>query len=119
MKNVTALVVLALIGTSTSALAQNAQLPGGATNAPPGTTSNNSGTSALPESTTNTPRPGALDATNVTAGQAAAQSKFKDAGFSDVKGLSRSTDGTWSGRGVKNGVEVGVMMDASGNITTH
>lgn len=118
MKNGMTLIALALISTSASALAQNAQMPGGATNAPPGTTRNNPGSSALPDSTTNTARPGALDSTNVTAGQAAAQSKFKDAGFSDVKGLSRATDGTWSGRGVKNGVEVGIMMDAAGNITT-
>jgi len=50
---------------------------------------NYSGSGALPDSTTNTARPGALDSTNVTAGQAAAQSKCKDAIFSDVKGLSQ------------------------------
>jgi hypothetical protein len=118
MKIVSSLVVLAVIGASSSAFAQNAQMPSGATNPPPGTTSNNTGSPNLPDSTTNTASPGALDSTNVTGAQAAAQSKFQEAGFSNVKGLSRSMDGTWSGRGVKDGVEVSIAMDAGGNITT-
>ena len=115
MKIVTALAAIAVIGVSTSSFAQNAPMPSGVSNAPAGTT-HSGATSALPPSTTNTARPGALDSTNVTGAQAAAQAKFKDAGYSDVKGLSHGTDGTWSGRAVKNGVEVGVVMDTSGRI---
>ncbi|MBS0540450.1 MAG: hypothetical protein JSR47_16920 [Proteobacteria bacterium] len=115
MKIATALTAIAVIGLSTAAFAQNAPMPSGASNPPPGT-SHSPGTSALPPSTTGTARAGALDSSNTTGAQAAAQEKFKEAGFSDVKGLSRSTDGSWSGRAVKNGVEVGVVMDTSGKI---
>jgi hypothetical protein len=118
MKIISGLAALAVLGISGAAFAQNAQMPGGATNPPAGTTSNNTGSSILPESTTNTPRPGSLDSTGVSGAQAAAQSKFKEAGFDNVKGLSRATDGTWNGRAVKNGVEVGVAMAPNGKITT-
>ena len=118
MKIISGLAALAILGISSAAFAQNAQMPGGATNAPAGTTHNNSGSAVLPETTTGTPRPGSLDSTSVSGAQAAAQSKIQEAGFSNVKGLSRSTDGTWSGRAVKNGVEVGVAMAPNGQITT-
>jgi len=117
MKIISGLFALAVIAASSSAFAQNAPLAGGATNPPPGTTSNNTGTPLLPESTTNTAKPGSVDSANVTGAQAAARSKFEEAGFSNVKGLSRSTDGVWSGRAVKDGVEIGVAMDPSGRIT--
>lgn len=118
MKIISGLAVLTVIGFSGATFAQNAQMPGGATNAPPGTTHGNTGSSILPDSTTNTPKAGALDSTSVSGAQAAAQSKFQEAGFSNVKGLSRTTDGTWTGRAVKNGVEVGVAMAPDGRITT-
>ena len=118
MKVISSLVALAAIGFSGAALAQNAQMPPGATNPPPGTTSNNSGSSVLPGTTTGTPSPSALDSTSVSGAQAAAQSKIQDAGFSNVKGLSRTTDGVWMGRAVKNGVEVSVALEPSGRITT-
>jgi hypothetical protein len=118
MKILSGLAALAVLGISSAAFSQNAQMPGGATNPPAGTTSNNTGSSVLPESTTGTPRAGALDSTSVSGAQAAVQSKFQDAGFGNVKGLSRSTDGTWTGRGVKNGVEVGIAMAPDGRIST-
>ncbi|CAN5276023.1 hypothetical protein BH10PSE6_BH10PSE6_19640 [soil metagenome] len=118
MKTISGLVALAIVGTSISAFAQNAPMTGGATNPPPGTTGSNTGSTLLPESTTNTARPGALDSTSVSGAQAAAQVKFQEAGFNNVKGLSRTTDGVWTGRGVKNGVEVNIAMDSGGNITT-
>ena len=117
MKIITGLLAVAIVGASGAAFAQNAPMSGGATNAPAGTTNGNASTPLLPESTTNTAKPGAIDA-NATGAQAAARTKFEEAGFSNVKGLSRSTDGVWSGRGVKGGVEVGVAMDSSGRITT-
>ena len=106
-----------LAGAASPSFAQNAPLSGGATNPPPGTTGNNNGTPVLPGATTNTPKAGALDSTSVTGAQAAAQSKFEEAGYSNVKGLSRSPDGVWTGRGVKDGVEVGLAMDPTGRIT--
>jgi len=117
MKILSGLLALAFVAASGAAFAQNAPLAGGATNPPPGTTSTNTGTPLLPESTTNTAKPGALDSSNVSGAQAAARSKFEEAGFSNVKGLSRSVDGVWMGRGVKNGVEVGIAMDPAGKIT--
>jgi hypothetical protein len=118
MKIVSVLAALGALGISGAAFSQNAQMPGGPTNAPAGTTTGSSvATPRLPEATTNTARPGSLDAANVSGAQAAAQSKFQEAGYSNVKGLSRAMDGTWTGRGVKNGVEVGIAMDASGHIT--
>ncbi len=98
------------------AYAQNTRMPSGATNAPPGTSYSGTGSDALPPSTTGTPRAGALDSPNATAETAAVRSKLQAAGFSDVKGLSRRPDGTWTGRGVKNGVEVAVGLDPSGNV---
>ena len=118
MKVISGVAALMVFGISSAAFSQNAQMPGGATNPPPGTTSNNTGSSVLPGSTTSTPRPGALDSTGVSGAQAAVQSKFNEAGFSNVKGLSRTSDGTWTGRGVKNGVEVGIAMAPDGKITT-
>ena len=118
MKIIASLVALTALGISGVAVAQNAPMSGGASNPPPGTSSSNTGSSVLPGTTTNTPVPGALDSTSVSGAQAAAQSKIQEAGFSNVKGLSRTTDGTWRGRAVKNGVEVGVAMDPSGRITT-
>lgn len=32
-----------------------------------------------------------------------------------MKGLSRAPDGTWSGRAVKDGIEIAVSMDTAGN----
>lgn len=118
MKVVSSLVALSVIAVSGAAFAQNAQMPGGATNPPPGTTNNNTGSSVLPGTTTGTPSSSALDSTSVSGAQAAAQSKIQEAGFSNVKGLSRTTDGIWTGRAVKNGVEVGVALDPSGRIST-
>jgi hypothetical protein len=118
MKIITGLLAVGIIGVSGAAFAQNAPLSGGATNPPPGTTNNSTGTPLLPESTTNTAKPSALDSANTTGAHAAAKTKFEEAGFSNVKGLSRTTDGVWTGRAVKGGVEVGVAMDPSGRITT-
>lgn len=118
MKIVPSMIAVAVLGISGATFAQNAQMPSGATNAPPGTTNGTTGSPVLPNTTTGTAKPSALDSTSVSGAQAAAQSKFNEAGFSNVKGLSRSTDGTWTGRAVKNGVEVGVAMAPDGKITT-
>jgi len=109
------LIIVLALGVAGSAYAQNAPMPQGPTNAPPGTSYSGQQNPALPPSTTGTARPGALDAAPSGA-EAAAKYKFEQAGFSNVKGLSRSVDGVWSGRAVKDGVEVAVSMDAVGNI---
>jgi hypothetical protein len=91
-----ALITLALISVASSAYAQTgSQMPSGSSAPPPGTTTPGTMTAPMPPSTTNTARPGALDSTNVTAAEAAARAKIQSAGYSDIKGLTRATDGTW------------------------
>jgi len=114
----TALIALLALGVAGAAYAQNAQMPQGPTNPPPGTSYGGAGNSPnLPPSTTGTAKPNALNP-NASSAEAATRYKFEQAGFHDVKGLSRSPGGVWSGRAVKNGVEVAVSMDAAGNIAT-
>ncbi len=118
-KSLIALVVAGLAG---PAFAQNSQMNNpGPTQAPPGSSNyggSTIGTGVLPPSTTGTARPQALDSNTVSAAEQAARTKIEQAGFTGVKGLSRSSDGTWSGRAVRNGVEVAVVLDAAGNVMT-
>ncbi len=113
----TLLAAVAVVGLSATAWAQNAPMSPGATNAPPGTSYSGTGSDALPPSTTGTPRAGALDSPNQTAGMAGARAQIEAAGFSNVKGLSHHTDGTWRGRAVKNGIEVAVILDPACGVT--
>jgi hypothetical protein len=114
----TALIVILAVGVAGAAYAQNAQMPAGPTNPPPGTSYGGAGNNPyLPPSTTGTAKPGALNS-NASSAEAATRYKLEQAGFHDVKGLSRTPDGVWSGRAVRNGVEVAVSMDAAGNIVT-
>jgi len=108
-------IALLALGLAAPAFAQNAPMPSGATNAPPGTTYSGQKDPRLPESTTGTAKPGALN-NHESAAEAAARYKFEQAGFSNVKGLSRTPDGVWSGRAVKDGVEIAVSMDTAGQI---
>jgi hypothetical protein len=111
-----AVIAILAVGVAGAAYAQNAQMPAGPTNPPPGTSYEGRGNNPyLPPSTTGTAKPNALNP-NASGAEAAARYKFEQAGFHDVKGLSRSPDGVWSGRAVKGGVEMAVSMDAAGNI---
>jgi hypothetical protein len=112
-KTLLALMALGALAPAT-AFAQNAPMPSGATNPPPGT-SHERPDPSLPPSTTGTAKPNALNA-HPSSAEAATRYKFEQQGFTNVKGLSRSTDGTWSGRAVKDGVEIAVSMDTAGNI---
>ena len=113
----TTLIALLAMSVAGAAYAQNAQMPAGPTNPPPGTSYSGTQNPYLPPSTTGTAKPNALNP-NASSAEAAARYKFEQAGFHDVKGLSRTPDGVWSGRAVKNGVEIAVSMDAAGNIAT-
>src|ERR1043165_9579319 len=98
----TALIALLALGVAGSAYAQNAQMPAGPTNPPPGTSYGGAGNHPyLPPSTTGTAKPGAP--TRIAGGAGGGpRYKFEQAGFHDVKGLSRTPDGVWSGRAVRN-----------------
>ncbi len=111
------LIALLALGVAVPAAAQNAPMPAGPTNAPPGTSYSGQQNPYLGPSTTGTARPNALNS-HATAEEAAARYKFEQAGFHDVKGLSRTPDGVWSGRAVRGGVEMAVSMDPAGNIAT-
>ena len=110
-----ALIALCAIGLATPAFAQNAQMPPGASNGPPGTGYSGQQTPALPNASTGTAKPNSLG-NAASAEESAARYKLEQHGFTSVRGLSRSPDGVWSGRAVKDGIEVAVSMDAAGNI---
>jgi hypothetical protein len=114
----TTLITILALSVAGTAYAQNAPLPPGPSNPPPGTSYSGQGQNPyLPPSTTGTARPNALNG-NASGAEAAARYAFEQRGFHDVKGLSRSPDGVWSGRAVIGGVEMAVSMDAAGNIAT-
>lgn len=113
-----AFIALALIGISGAAFAQNQTPTSPPTNAPPGTSYSGTGSPYLKESPSGTPSAAALDGPNASAGTAATRAQLESAGFSNVKGLARQPDGTWTARAVKSGVEVAVSIDTAGRIAT-
>lgn len=71
---------------------------------------------ALPGGTSN-PRQGLPTTTpNATAGEAAAKAQLESKGYSGVKLLTRDTAGNWSGKAMRNNVEIAVTLDAAGNV---
>lgn len=73
---------------------------------------------SMPPSATSTPSPGALNPPTTTAAEAAARSKIEGAGYSSVKGLTMTPDGTWRGIAMRNNVEVAVSIDSSGRVAS-
>ncbi|MDP2329885.1 MAG: PepSY domain-containing protein [Reyranella sp.] len=60
-----------------------------------------------------TPPAGATTSTS----EAAAKTQIEASGYTDVKALKRTDDGSWQGRAMKNDVEVAVSVDGRGNVT--
>lgn len=60
-----------------------------------------------------TPPAGATTSTSA----AAAKAQIEASGYSDVKALKRTNDGSWEARAMKNNVEVAVSVDGRGNVT--
>jgi hypothetical protein len=56
---------------------------------------------------------------NTSAAAAAAKSKLEGAGFTGVHDLKRMPDGTWTGRAMKNNLDIAVHLDVNGNIVSH
>ncbi|HYR66142.1 MAG TPA: hypothetical protein VEP47_08430, partial [Reyranella sp.] len=52
------------------------------------------------------------------AGSANAQAKIKADGYTNVQGLSRNRDGSWSGKAMRGSTMVDVGVDARGNVIT-
>ena len=53
---------------------------------------------------------------NATAAEAAAKSQLEARGYNGVKSLTRDTAGNWTGKAMRNNVEVAVTLDPAGNI---
>lgn len=45
-----------------------------------------------------------------------ARSRFTEAGFTNVTGLSKDKDGIWRGKGMKNGAEHAIALDYQGHV---
>ena len=60
-----------------------------------------------------TPQPGA---NSFTEGQA--RSRIEAAGFTNVSELEKDDQGIWRGRGMRDGRQVGVALDFTGNVTS-
>lgn len=62
----------------------------------------------------NTALPG--NSQNPSAAEAAVKAKLQERGYSGVRTLTRDTAGNWTGKAMRNNVEVAVTIDAAGNI---
>ena len=56
---------------------------------------------------------------NTTGQTAAVKSKLEAAGFTGVHDLKRMPDGTWTGRAMRNNLEIAVQLDINGNIVSN
>ena len=62
---------------------------------------------------------GIVSDSNTSAASAAAKSKLEAAGFTGVHDLKRMPDGTWTGRAMRNNLEIAVQLDVNGNIISN
>jgi len=53
---------------------------------------------------------------NATAGEAIAKSQLEAKGYNGIKLLTRDNAGNWTGKAMRNNVEVAVTLDPEGNI---
>jgi hypothetical protein len=53
---------------------------------------------------------------NTSSAMAATKSKLEAAGYTGVHDLKRMPDGTWTGRAMRNNIEIAVELDLNGNI---
>lgn len=53
---------------------------------------------------------------NATAAEAAVKSELEARGYQGVRQLTRDTAGNWTGKAMRNNVELAVTIDAAGNI---
>ena len=56
---------------------------------------------------------------NTSAATAATKAKLEAAGFTGVHDLKRMPDGTWTGRAMRNNLEIAVQLDVNGNIISN
>lgn len=107
------LLAVALAATSGVAFAQtspNANSP----STPPGATMPRDQNTTTPQQN----RGQSTSPTSPLATDAMAKSKLESSGYTGVKDLKRNTDGTWSGKAMKDNREMAVSIDAQGNVMT-
>jgi len=105
-KIIVAIAAVAVTGIGGTALAQTMQpsTPAGRDmNSMPGQTSNPN---------TNLP----ATSPNATAAEAAAKAQLEAKGYNGIKLLTRDTAGNWTGKAMRNNVEVAVTLDTKGNV---
>lgn len=105
-KTLVAVLTLAVASIGGAALAQTMQpsTPAGRNmNSMPGQTSNPN---------TNFP----ATSSNATAEEAAAKAQLEAKGYNGIKLLKRDTAGNWTGKAMRNNVEVAVTLDTKGNV---
>ncbi len=56
---------------------------------------------------------------NTTAQTAAVKSKLEAAGYTGVHDLKLMPNGTWTGRAMRNNLEIAVQLDLNGNIVSN
>lgn len=105
-KTIVALTAVVVTGIGGAALAQTMQpsTPAGRdANSMPGQTSNPN---------TNLP----ATSSNGTAAEAAVKAQLEAKGYNGIKLLKRDTAGNWTGKAMRNNVEVAVTLDTKGNV---
>ena len=105
-KTIVALTAVVVTGIGGAVLAQTMQpsTPAGRdANSMPGQTSNPN---------TNLP----ATSSNGTAAEAAVKAQLEAKGYNGIKLLKRDTAGNWTGKAMRNNVEVAVTLDTKGNV---
>ena len=103
------LITLAAIGLTTMGVAAFAQTMQPST--PAGRDMN-----SMPRQTSNPNTNLPATPSNATAPEAAAQSQLEAKGYNGITLLTRDTAGNWTGKAMRNNVEVAVTLDTSGNV---
>lgn len=114
------LLTLALVAAAGAAGAQTVTSPavGGATVTPPSVGGGSVTTPPVNPPSVSAPNTANLPAQPNAAGSANAQAKIKADGYTNVQGLQRNPDGSWSGKAMRGNAQVDVSVDARGNVVT-
>lgn len=71
---------------------------------------------AMPGGTSNPRTNLPASSPNATASEAAAKAQLEAKGYSGIKQLTRDSEGTWSGKAMRNNTELAVTIDTKGNV---
>jgi hypothetical protein len=71
---------------------------------------------SMPGATSNPDQGQPKTSQNATAAEAAAKASLEGKGYVGVKSLTRDMAGNWAGKAMRNGVEVAVILEPTGNV---